>query len=153
MKGYWKRDDATADTITAEGYLHTGDVGYQDEDGFIYLVDRIKDLILCSGYNVYPRVIEEAIYQNEAVDETIVIAIPDEYRGQSPKAFIKLKEGYSMTGEDMKTFLTDHLSSIEMPREFEFRDELPKTMVGKLSKKELVEEEAQKRAQTEAQSA
>ncbi|CTQ59487.1 long-chain-fatty-acid--CoA ligase [Roseibium album] len=153
MKGYWKRDDATADTITAEGYLHTGDVGYQDDEGFIYLVDRIKDLILCSGYNVYPRVIEEAIYQNEAVDETIVIAIPDEYRGQSPKAFIKLKEGHSMTGEDMKTFLKEHLSSIEMPREFEFRDELPKTMVGKLSKKELVEEEAQKRAQSEAQSA
>ncbi|MBG6209593.1 long-chain acyl-CoA synthetase [Labrenzia sp. EL_126] len=153
MKGYWKRDDATADTITAEGYLHTGDVGYQDDEGFIYLVDRIKDLILCSGYNVYPRVIEEAIYQNEAVDETIVIAIPDEYRGQSPKAFIKLKEGHSMTGEDMKIFLKEHLSSIEMPREFEFRDELPKTMVGKLSKKELVEEEAQKRAQSEAQSA
>jgi long-chain acyl-CoA synthetase len=146
MKGYWKRDDATADSITPEGYLHTGDVGYQDEDGFIYLVDRIKDLILCSGYNVYPRVIEEAIYQNEAVDETIVIAIPDEYRGQSPKAFIKLKEGYSSSAEDMQTFLKDHLSTIEMPREFEFRDELPKTMVGKLSKKELVAEEAQKRA-------
>ncbi|MCV0427472.1 MAG: long-chain fatty acid--CoA ligase [Roseibium sp.] len=153
MKGYWKRDDATAEAITTDGYLHTGDVGYQDEDGFIYLVDRIKDLILCSGYNVYPRVIEEAIYQNEAVDETIVIAIPDEYRGQSPKAFIKLKEGYSSSAEDMKTFLKDHLSAIEMPREFEFRDELPKTMVGKLSKKELVEEEAQKRAAAQAQSA
>ncbi|WP_299474164.1 long-chain fatty acid--CoA ligase [uncultured Roseibium sp.] len=150
MKGYWKRDDATADAITPEGYLHTGDVGYRDEEGFIYLVDRIKDLILCSGYNVYPRVIEEAIYQNEGVDETIVIAIPDEYRGQSPKAFIKLKEGHSMTGDEMKAFLKDHLSSIEMPREFEFRNELPKTMVGKLSKKELVEEEAQKRAQVEA---
>lgn len=153
MKGYWKRQDATDEAITPEGYLHTGDVGYQDEDGFIYLVDRIKDLILCSGYNVYPRVIEEAIYQHEAVDETIVIAIPDEYRGQSPKAFIKLKDGFSMTGEDVKTFLKDHLSSIEMPREFEFRDELPKTMVGKLSKKELVEEEAQKRSEAQAKSA
>jgi len=153
MKGYWKRADATADTITADGYLHTGDVGYQDEDGYIYLVDRIKDLILCSGYNVYPRVIEEAIYQNEAVDETIVIAIPDEYRGQSPKAFVKLKEGCSLTGEELKTFLKNHLSTIEMPREFEFRDELPKTMVGKLSKKELVEEEAKKRAAVHAQSA
>ncbi|GAA0773738.1 long-chain fatty acid--CoA ligase [Roseibium denhamense] len=146
MKGYWKRDDATATTITEDGYLHTGDVGYQDDDGYIYLVDRIKDLILCSGYNVYPRVIEEAIYQHEGVDETIVIAVPDDYRGQSPKAFIKLKEGHAVTGEEMKTFLKDHLSTIEMPREFEFRDELPKTMVGKLSKKELVEEEAAKRA-------
>ncbi|CTQ53666.1 Long-chain-fatty-acid--CoA ligase [Roseibium album] len=153
MKGYWKREDATAECITPEGYLHTGDVGYRDEDGFIFLVDRIKDLILCSGYNVYPRVIEEAIYLHEAVDETIVIAIPDDYRGQSPKAFIKLKEGHSLTHEDMEVFLKDHLSAIELPREIEFRDELPKTMVGKLSKKELVEEEAQKRAAAQAQSA
>lgn len=153
MKGYWKRDDATADTITPEGYLHTGDVGYRDVDGFIYLVDRIKDLILCSGYNVYPRVIEEAIYQHAAVDETIVIAIPDEYRGQSPKAFVKLKEGESLTGEELKQFLKEHLSAIELPREYEFRNELPKTMVGKLSKKELVEEEARKRANVEAKSA
>ncbi len=153
MKGYWKRDDATAETITAEGYLHTGDVGYRDEEGFIYLVDRIKDLILCSGYNIYPRVIEEAIYQNDAVDETIVIAIPDAYRGQSPKAFVKLKEGRSLTAADLQAFLRDYLSSIEMPREFEFRDELPKTMVGKLSKKELVEEEARKRAEAQAKSA
>ncbi|WP_422037871.1 long-chain-fatty-acid--CoA ligase [Roseibium sp.] len=153
MKGYWKRDDATADTITPEGYLHTGDVGYRDTDGFIYLVDRIKDLILCSGYNVYPRVIEEAIYQHAAVDETIVIAIPDEYRGQSPKAFVKLKDGETLTGEELKQFLKEHLSAIELPREFEFRNELPKTMVGKLSKKELVEEEARKRAQAEAKSA
>jgi long-chain acyl-CoA synthetase len=153
MKGYWKRDDATAETITLDGYLHTGDVGYLDDGGFIYLVDRIKDLILCSGYNVYPRVIEEAIYQHEAVDETIVIAVPDAYRGQSPKAFIKLKEGHSLTADDMKTFLKDHLSAIELPRDYEFRDELPKTMVGKLSKKELVEEEARKRAEAKAHSA
>lgn len=153
MKGYWKREEATRESIGSDGYLHTGDVGYQDGDGYIYLVDRIKDLILCSGYNVYPRVIEEAIYQCAAVDEVIVIAVPDEYRGQSPKAFIKLKEGESLSAEEMKTFLKEHLSAIEMPRAFEFRDELPKTMVGKLSKKELVEEEAQKRAAASAKSA
>lgn len=153
MKGYWKRDDATAETISSDGYLHTGDVGYQEDDGFIYLVDRIKDLILCSGYNVYPRVIEEAIYQHQAVDETIVIAIPDDYRGQCPKAFIKLKDGEEMTAEDMQTFLKDHLSKIEMPTEIEFRSELPKTMVGKLSKKELVEEEAAKRAAVDRETA
>ncbi len=146
MKGYWDRPDATADTITADGYLHTGDVGYQDEDGYIFLVDRIKDLILCSGFNVYPRVIEEAIYQNEAVAETIVIAVPDDYRGQSPKAFVKLKEGCTLSAEQLETFLKDHLSKIEMPRDIEFRDELPKTMIGKLSKKELVEEEAAKQS-------
>lgn len=146
MKGYWKRTDATADTITSDGFLHTGDVGYIDEDGFIYLVDRIKDLILCSGFNVYPRVIEEAIYQHDAVEETIVIAVPDDYRGQSPKAFVKLKEGQTLTADALKAFLKGHLSAIEIPRDVEFRDELPKTMVGKLSKKELVEEEAAKRS-------
>lgn len=145
MMGYWKRPDDTAGTIDADGFLHTGDVGYIDEAGFIYLVDRIKDLIICSGYNVYPRMIEEAIYQHPAVEEAIVIAVPDTYRGQSPKAFVKLKADMSLTGDELKTFLKDHLSAIEMPREYEFRDSLPKTMVGKLSKKELVEEEARKR--------
>ena len=145
MLGYWKRPDDTEQTIE-NGYLHTGDVGYQDENGFIYLVDRIKDLIICSGYNVYPRVIEEAVYQHEAVAECIVIAIPDPYRGQTPKAFVKLKDDASLTAEDLREFLKDHLSTIELPREIEFRSELPKTMVGKLSKKELVEEEAAKRA-------
>jgi long-chain acyl-CoA synthetase len=145
MKGYWKRPDATEETIETDGFLHTGDVGYVDPDGFIYLVDRIKDLILCSGFNVYPRVVEEAIYLHEAVAEVIVIGIPDAYRGQSPKAFVKLKEGYDLTKEELATFLKEQLSAIELPREYEFRTELPKTMVGKLSKKELVEEEMAKR--------
>ncbi|MEJ8474791.1 long-chain-fatty-acid--CoA ligase [Roseibium algae] len=149
MLGYWKLPDETGQTIE-DGYLHTGDVGYQDPDGFIYLVDRIKDLILCSGFNVYPRVIEEAIYQHPAVEECIVIAISDPYRGQSPKAFVKLRDGGDVNAEDLKLFLRDHLSSIELPREIEFRSELPKTMVGKLSKKELVEEEEAKRAEIKA---
>ena len=145
MAGYYNRPDETASTLEGN-VLHTGDVGYRDADGFIYLVDRIKDLILCSGYNVYPRMIEEAIYQHPAVEETIVIAIPNSYRGQAPKAFVKLREGMTLTGVELKTFLKEHLSTIEMPHEVEFRDTLPKTMVGKLSKKELVEEEEAKRA-------
>ncbi|MEP3277347.1 MAG: long-chain fatty acid--CoA ligase [Stappiaceae bacterium] len=144
MAGYWQRPDATADTIE-DGVLHTGDVGYQDENGFTYLVDRIKDLILCSGYNVYPRVIEEALYQHPDIEEAIVIAVPDDYRGQAPKAFVKMLDGKSAGSEDIREFLKDYLSAIEMPREVEFRTELPKTMVGKLSKKELVEEERAKR--------
>ena len=143
MLGYWERPDDTNRTIE-NGFLHTGDVGYRDADGYIHLVDRIKDLIICSGYNVYPRVIEEAIYQHEAVEEVIVIAIADSYRGQAPKAFIKLKEGAEVTADELKAFLKGHLSAIELPREIEFRDELPKTLVGKLSKKELVEEEKAK---------
>ncbi|MBA5777742.1 long-chain fatty acid--CoA ligase [Stappia sp. F7233] len=149
MKGYWNRPDETAKTVE-NGALHTGDVGYMDEDGFIHLVDRIKDLIICSGYNVYPRVIEEALYQHEAVEEAIVIAVSDTYRGQAPKAFVKLKAGAEVSQDELKAFLKSHLSSIEMPREIEFRDTLPKTMVGKLSKKELVEEENAKQAASTA---
>jgi long-chain acyl-CoA synthetase len=145
MAGYYNRPEETARALEG-GVLHTGDVGYRDADGFIYLVDRIKDLILCSGYNVYPRVIEEAIYQHPSVEEVIVIAIPDTYRGQAPKAFVKLREGAELTADELKTFLKDHLSAIERPQEIEFRDSLPKTMVGKLSKKELVEEEEARRA-------
>ncbi len=141
MKGYWNKPDETANVFLGD-YLRTGDVGIMDEDGFTYIVDRVKDIILCSGYNVYPRQIEEAIYQHPAVEEVTVIGIPDEYRGEAPKAFIKLKEGQSASEDDIMAFLADKLNKIEMPSEIEFRAELPKTMVGKLSKKELKEEEA-----------
>ena len=144
MAGYWNRPDETARTVR-NGVLHTGDIGYMDEDGYTFLVDRMKDLIICGGYNVYPRVIEEAIYRHEAVEEVTVLGIPDDYRGEAPKAFVKLKEGSALTPEALLAFLEDKLNPIEMPEEIEFRDELPKTMIGKLSKKELMEEEAAKR--------
>ena len=143
MKGYLNRPQETADSLR-EGWFRTGDVGYMDEDGHFFLVDRLKDLILCSGYNVYPRMVEEAIYLHPAVAEVTVIGIDDDYRGQSPKAFVKLKEGEKITEDEMKTFLADKLSKIEMPSRIEFRLELPKTIIGKLSKKELVAEEVEK---------
>ncbi len=146
MKGYWNKPDATRDAFTADGYFRTGDVGYMDEDGFIYIVDRTKDMILSGGYNVYPRNIEEAIYQHPAVAEVSVIGIPDEYRGQAAKAFIKLKAGQTPFSFDvLKEFLKDKLGKHEMPQAMEIRMELPKTPVGKLSKKELYDEEAKKR--------
>lgn len=146
MKGYWQRPESTAETLHSAG-LRTGDIGYKDEEGYIFLVDRIKDLILCSGYNVYPRVIEEALYLHDGVAETIVIGVDDPYRGQAPKAFIKLAYGHDdLKPDDFKVFLEDKVSPIEMPRDFEIREELPKTMIGKLSKKELVEEEQAKQA-------
>lgn len=144
MLGYWQRPDETADVLT-DGRLRTGDVGYIDEDGYIFLVDRIKDLIICSGYNVYPRVIEEAAHQHPDVAEAIAIAVPDDYRGQAPKLFITLVDGGTATPDDIHVFLKNHLSVIERPEEIEIRDELPKTSVGKLSKKELVAEELEKR--------
>ncbi len=145
MRGYWNRPRETEE-VFVEGALRTGDIGYMDEDGFLFLVDRKKDLILAGGYNVYPRVIEEAIYQHPAIRDVTVIGVPDEYRGEAPKAFVTLKQGQTATPDEIKSFLKDHLNKIEMPREIEIRDELPRTMIGKLSKKELVEEEAQKRA-------
>ena len=140
MKGYLNQAEETADTLR-DGWLRTGDVGYMDDQGHFFLVDRLKDLILCSGYNVYPRMVEEAIYLHSAVSEVTVIGIKDEYRGESPKAFVKLKPNESLNETDLKQFLEDKLSKIEMPSKIEFRDELPKTIIGKLSKKELVAEE------------
>ncbi|MBW7851138.1 MAG: long-chain fatty acid--CoA ligase [Rhodospirillales bacterium] len=145
MAGYWKRPDDTAKTIV-DGRLRTGDIGFMDGDGYVFLVDRIKDVILCGGYNVYPRNVEEAIYLHPAVVEVIVIGVADAYRGQAPKAFVRLRDDATCTEKELKDFLADKLSKIELPREIEFRAELPKTMIGKLSKKELVAEEQAKAA-------
>ena len=147
MKGYWKNAKATGEIMTPDGYMRTGDVGYMDEDGYIYIVDRTKDMILSGGFNVYPRNIEEAIYQHPAVEAVSVIGVHDEYRGQAAKAFIKLKSGATpMTLEEMKAFLKDKLGKHEMIADMEIRPDLPRTLVGKLSKKELYDEEAKKRA-------
>jgi long-chain acyl-CoA synthetase len=149
MKGYWKKPQETADQFVGD-YLRTGDVAIMDNEGFFFIVDRIKDLIICSGYNVYPRRIEEALYEHPAVEEVTVIGIPDDYRGEAPKAFVKLKAGASASVEDLKKHLGPKLSRIELPSEIEIRDALPKTMIGKLSKKELVAEEKAKRAKAKA---
>ncbi|MFG1464361.1 long-chain fatty acid--CoA ligase [Xanthobacter sp. DSM 24535] len=143
MAGYWNRPEETANAFV-DGAFRTGDVGYFDADGYLFLVDRIKDLILCGGYNVYPRVIEEALYLHPAVGECVVIAVADAYRGQSPKAFVTLRAGMEATPEELLAFLATQVSKIEMPKAVEIRDSLPKTLVGKLSKKELVEEERRK---------
>jgi long-chain acyl-CoA synthetase len=146
MKGYWNRPNETAAVFTADGFLRTGDVARMDDDGFFAIEDRIKDLIISSGYNVYPRQIEERIYEHPAVEEVTVIGIKDDYRGEAPKAFIKLKSGAYATAEDIMKHLEKSLSKIELPEAIEFRDSLPKTMIGKLSKKELKQEEAARQA-------
>ncbi len=150
MKGYYKNPEASADVLrkTKDGKgdfeyrLHTGDIAYMDENGYAYIVDRIKDLIITNGYNVYPRHVEEAIYQHPSVEECIVAGIPDTQRGEIVKAWIKLRDGRELSSDDLKTFLGDKISKIEMPKRIEFRDEpLPKTMIGKLSRKDIVAEE------------
>ena len=146
MLGYWQRP-ADTEQVFIDGALRTGDVGYRDEDGYLFLVDRIKDVILAGGFNVYPRVIEEALYLHPAVAEAVVIGVPDQYRGQAPKAFVRLRDGATAEPEEIKAFLATQISRIEMPKSIEIRDELPKTMIGKLSKKELVAEEKAKAAE------
>ena len=145
MKGYWKKPEATEKALRG-GRFHSGDVGYIDEDGFVFLVDRQKDMIISGGFNVFPRNIEEAIHEHPDVAEVTVIGVPDEYRGQAAKAFVVLKPGASWDVEAMQEFLADKLGRHEIPRDLDIRDELPKTAVGKLSKKELYEEEEAKRA-------
>ena len=144
MRGYWNRKEESAAALL-DGRFHTGDVGYMDADGYTYLIDRLKEIIIAGGYNIYPSQIEEAIYRHPAVEEVIVAGVEDAYRQQTVKAFVKLRVGQSLDAEDLTTFLKDKLSAIELPKQIEFRDELPKTLIGKLSKKEVIAEEAAKR--------
>jgi long-chain acyl-CoA synthetase len=143
MIGYWNKPEETAN-VFRDGFFRTGDIGKMDDQGFTFITDRIKDMIICSGFKVFPRHVEDKIYEHPAVEEVSVIGIQDAYRGEAPKAFIKLKAGQSATAADILKHLEPKLSKIEMPSQIEFRDALPKTMIGKLSKKELKQEEAEK---------
>jgi long-chain acyl-CoA synthetase len=136
-KGYWNRAEETADAFVGDRFL-TGDIGYMDEDGWFYLVDRKKDMIISGGFNVYPQMIEQAIYTHPAVHEVIVIGIPDTYRGEAAKAFIKLRPGAKpFSIDELRSFLTGKLGKHELPVALDFVDELPRTTVGKLSRHEL----------------
>lgn len=146
MKGYYNKPEATADVIK-DGRLHTGDVGYLDQEGYLFLVDRIKDLIIVRGYNVYPRMVEEAIYLHKDVEECIVAGVPDPERGETVWAWVKPVSGAQLSEADLQVFLKDKISPIEMPRKIIIRDTpLPKTAVGKLSRKDLLAEEGIERA-------
>ncbi|HEY1385926.1 MAG TPA: long-chain fatty acid--CoA ligase [Dongiaceae bacterium] len=144
MLGYWRRPEETAKAMIG-GRLHTGDVGHIDEQGSTFITDRAKDLILVGGYNVYPRMVEEAILQHPVVAEVAVCGIPDDYRGETVKAFIVSKDGQKLTPGELRSFLKDKLAPFEMPRSIAFRDSLPRTLIGKVARKELVAEELAKR--------
>ena len=143
MKGYWNRPEETAETLR-DGWLLTGDLGYMDDDGYFYIVDRKKDMIIAGGYNIYPREIEEVLYEHPAVQEAVAAGIPDPYRGETVKAYIVLKEGTNVTEKELNEFARKHLAAYKAPREYEFRAELPKTAVGKILRRALVEEEKKK---------
>lgn len=149
MKGYWNKPEETAQALKG-GWLHTGDIAMMDERGYFYIVDRAKDMIIASGYNVYPREVEEVLYQHPKVAEAAVIGVPDPYRGETVKAFIVPRSGERPSAEEITQFCRERLAAYKVPRLIEFRESLPKSAVGKVLKRELRREELQK-AQSQSQ--
>ncbi|MGI9050782.1 MAG: long-chain-fatty-acid--CoA ligase [Rubrobacteraceae bacterium] len=145
MKGYWNMPDETADTLK-DGWLYTGDVARIDEDGYFYIVDRKKDMIVAGGYNVYPREIEEVLFEHPDVAEAVAVGIPDEYRGETAKAFVVKKQNSDTSEEEILAFCKERLAPYKIPKAIEFRDELPKSAVGKLLRRVLADEEREKTA-------
>ena len=144
MRGYKGKPEETANTLK-DGWIYTGDIATMDDDGYFYIVDRKKDMIISGGYNVYPRDIDEVFYMHPKVQEACAIGIPDPTRGESAKVFIVLKEGETATSAELIDFAKKHLATYKLPTEIEFRKELPKTNVGKILRKELRAEELKKR--------
>ncbi|MCL6635359.1 MAG: long-chain fatty acid--CoA ligase [Peptococcaceae bacterium] len=143
MKGYWN-NRAETDLVLKDGWLLTGDIARMDEDGFFYIIDRKKDTIIAGGFNIYPRDIEDVLYDNPKVKEATVIGVPDPYRGETVKAYIVLKEGQEATCEEITAFCRERLAAYKVPRLVEFREELPKSLVGKALRRKLREEELNK---------
>jgi long-chain acyl-CoA synthetase len=149
MQGYWNRPDETAAALV-DGFFLTGDIGYYDDDGYFFIVDRKKDMIISGGFNIYPVKIETAIFEHPDVEEALVIGVPDAYRGEAAKAFVKLKAGAPLlTLDGLREFLDGRLGRHELPTALELCNGLPRTNVGKLSKKELIEAERRKAASKE----
>ncbi|WP_428632605.1 AMP-binding protein [Sphingopyxis sp.] len=141
MQGYWNRPDADEDSFTADGWLRTGDVAVVEDGGYIRIVDRLKDMIAVGGFKVYPSVIEAHLYEHPAIKEAIVLGVPDAYRGEAPKAFVTLEEGYEISGEALAAWVNPQLGKHERVNAVEVRQTLPKTMIGKLDRKALRAEE------------
>ena len=140
MPGYWNMPAETAQALTPDGWLRTGDLARMDEDGFFYIVDRLKDIIIVSGLNVVPREVEDVLYEHPAVREVVVAGIPDAYRGEIVKAFVVLQAGETATAESLIAFCAERLARFKIPAAIEFRAELPKTTVGKPLRRALVAE-------------
>ena len=146
MKGYYNNPEETQNTIDADGWLHTGDIARMDADGYFYIVDRKKDLIIASGYNIVPREVEEVLFMHPKVMDAAVVGVPDAKRGETVKAFVVLKEGQTATVEEIRNFCKERLAPYKVPSLVEFYKELPKTQVGKVLRRVLVEEETRKAA-------
>jgi long-chain acyl-CoA synthetase len=140
MKGYWNKPEETERALR-DGWLHTGDIAMRDEEGYFFIVDRIKDMIKTVGENVYPREVEEVLYAHPKVKEAVVVGIPQEFLGEEIKAYLVLKEGMIATAEEIIDYCKEQLSKFKVPKEVEFRKELPKTLVGKVLRRVLKDEE------------
>lgn len=140
MLGYYNKPDATAEALR-DGWLYTGDIGYMDEEGYTYITDRKKDLIIVGGFNVFPREIEEVLYQHPQVKEGVAIGVPDEYAGERVKVFVVLKDGEKVSEESLLAYFREHLTRYKVPSEIEIRQELPKSLIGKILRRALREEE------------
>jgi long-chain acyl-CoA synthetase len=143
MRGYWNNPEETANQLT-DGWLHTGDIGQMDEDGYIYIVDRKKDMIIAGGFNIYPREVDEVLYQHPKVAEGVTVGIPDAYRGETVKVFIVLKPSEKATDKDIIDFCKQKLAAYKVPKIVEFRNSIPKSAVGKILRKTLRDEEIAK---------
>ncbi len=143
MLGYYKDPEETAKTIK-DGWLFTGDIGHMDEDSYFYITDRKKELIITGGFNVYPREIDELIYAHPKVKEGITVGVPDSYKGEKIKVFLVLKQGVQATADEFKKYFKEHLTPYKVPSEIEFRDDLPKSAIGKILRRVLREEEIKK---------
>ena len=143
MKGYWNLPEETEKSLK-DGWLLTGDMASMDEEGYVSIMDRKKDMIIASGFNIYPREVEEVLFEHPAIQEAAVVGVPDSYRGETVKAFIVCKTGHNVTQEELETYCRERLAAYKVPRLFEFRQELPKSMVGKVLRRVLVEEEERK---------
>ena len=143
MKGYWQMPEETAKTLR-DDWLYTGDIARMDEEGYLYIVDRKKDMINASGFKVYPREVEEVLYQHEEVVEAVAVGVPDEYRGETVKAFVVRKPGSTVTEEELVSYCKENLAPYKVPKLLEFRDDLPKSAVGKLLRRVLADEEREK---------
>jgi long-chain acyl-CoA synthetase len=152
MKGYWNKPKET-EAVLRDGWLYTGDIARKDEDGYYYIVDRKKDLIIAGGFNIYPREVEEVLFENPAVQEAAVVGIPDPYRGETVKAFVVLKQAMTATAEEIMAWCRERLASYKVPRQVEFRDSLPKSGVGKYLRRELRLESSAAKPDTETAAA
>jgi long-chain acyl-CoA synthetase len=141
--GYYQQPEETADTIR-DGWLYTGDIGYMDDDGYLFIVDRKKDLIIAGGFNIYPRDIDEVLFEHPKIREACTIGVPDAYRGETVKAFVVPETGETITQDEVRAWCKEKLASYKVPKQVEFMDELPKSAIGKVLRRKLKEMEMEK---------